>query len=65
MNDDTLETRESFRPPSEVVRNYRRGLEMHEKGMTGDGIESSTIRTASRIVNGGSVSEQWVRKANR
>ena len=65
MTDDTLETRESFRPPSEVVRNYRRGLEMHEKGMTGDGIESSTIRTASRIVNGGSVSEEWVRKANR
>jgi len=65
MNDDTLEKRQSFRPPSEVVRNYRRGLEMHEKGMTGDGIESSTIRTASRIVSGGSVSEEWVRKANR
>lgn len=65
MTDDTLETRESFRPPSEVIRNYRRGLEMHEKGMTGDGIEPATIRTASRIVNGGSVSEEWVRKANR
>lgn len=65
MTDDTLETRKSFRPPPGVVRNYRRGLEMHEKGMTGDGIEPSTIRTASRIVSGGSVSEEWVRKANR
>jgi len=38
---------------------------MHDEGLTGDGIQPATIRTATRIVNGGSVSDEWVRKANR
>lgn len=65
MEQKSAEHKQSFKPPADVVSNYRKGLEMHEEGLTGDGIQPATIRTATRIVNGGSVSDQWVRKANR
>jgi len=65
MEQKSAEQKQSFKPPADVVSNYRKGLEMHEEGLTGDGIEPATIRTATRIVNGGSVSDEWVRKANR
>lgn len=65
MEQKATETKASFKPPEGVVNNYKRGLKMHEDGLTGDGIEPATIRTASRIASGGSVSEAWIRKANR
>lgn len=65
MEQKSLEAKQSFKPPRDVVNNYRRGLEMHEEGLTGDGIEAGTIRMARKIVDGGSVSDDWVRKANR
>jgi len=65
MEQKSLEVKKSFKPPSDVVSNYRRGLEMHAEGLTGDGMEATTIRMARKIVGGGSVSEEWVRKANR
>ncbi len=65
MEQKSAEQKQSFKPPADVVSNYRKGLEMHEEGLTGDGIQPTTIRTATRIVNGGSVSDEWVRKANR
>lgn len=61
----SFEFKETFKPPQSVINNYKRGLKMHEDGLTGDGIEATTIRKAREIVNGASVSEQWVRKANR
>jgi hypothetical protein len=55
----------SMTPPDAVRRNYRRGLQMHEDGQTGDGIEPVTIRMARKLADGGAVSEEWARKANR
>lgn len=61
----SLEWKQSFKPTDAMVSNYKRGLKMHEDGLTGDGIEAGTIRMARKIAGGGSVSEEWVRKANR
>lgn len=65
MEAKSFDYKASFKPTDAMVRNYRRGLEMHDEGLTGDGIEPATIRMARKIVGGGSVSEEWVRKANR
>lgn len=65
MESKSLEMKQTFKPTDQMVRNYRRGLEMHKEGLTGDGIEAGTIRMATKIAGGGSVSEDWVRKANR
>lgn len=55
----------SLKPPKTVRSNYKRGLELHEEGKTGDGIESGTIKVARDIVAGEAVTESWARKANR
>lgn len=55
----------SLKPPQTVRNNYKRGLELHEEGKTGSGIEAGTIRVAKQIVAGEAVTEDWVRKANR
>lgn len=54
-----------FKPTSEVVSAYKRGLKLHEAGNTGDGLESATVAQARKIAEGGSVTEEWARKANR
>ena len=60
-----MELKASYKPTDGMVSNYKRGLEMHAEGLTGDGIEAATIRMARKIAGGGSVSEDWIRKANR
>lgn len=55
----------SLTPPQAVVNNYKRGLELHEQGKTGDGIERGTIKVARDIAAGEAVTEPWVAKANR
>lgn len=65
MEQKSLEVKQTFKPTDQMVSNYRRGLKMHAEGLTGDGIEAATIRMATKIVGGGSVSGEWVRKANR
>ena len=61
-----LETKaDSYKPTQTMRNNYRRGLEKHEEGLSGDGIEQGTIRVARDIVAGESVTAEWVRKANR
>lgn len=54
-----------LKPTAAVRSNYARGLKLHEEGKTGPGIEAGTIKVARDIVGGGSVTEEWVRKANR
>jgi HK97 family phage portal protein len=56
---------DTFAPTDAMRRNYRRGLEKHEDGLSGDGIEPGTIRVARDIAGGESVTAAWVRKANR
>ena len=64
--DKEPETNEvSLKPPQSVRNNYKRGLELHEEGKTGKGIEAGTIKVARDIVAGEAVTEEWVRKANR
>lgn len=54
-----------MRPPERARRAYRNGLERHENGETGDGIEAITIRMARRFASGGPTTEDWARKGNR
>lgn len=54
-----------LKPPKAVRDNYAKGLELHEEGKTGDGIEPGTIKVAKDIVSGEAVTEDWVGKANR
>ena len=56
---------DTFKPTQAMRNNCRRGLEKHEEGLSGDGIEAGTIRVARDIAGGGSVTADWVRKANR
>lgn len=56
---------DTFKPTQTMRNNYRRGLEKHEEGLSGDGIEAGTIRVARDIAAGESVTAAWVRKANR
>ncbi len=51
--------------PQSVRNNYKRGLKMHEDGLTGEGIEEGTIRVAKDIAAGEAVTREWVGKANR
>jgi len=54
-----------FKPPEGVRKAYRNGLERHENGETGDGLEQSTVRQARKFAGGGAASPEWARKGNR
>lgn len=54
-----------FKPPKGVQQAYENGLQRHEDGETGDGIEESTIRQARRFARGEPTSPEWARKGNR
>ncbi len=54
-----------FTAPETVKNNYRRGLEKHEEGLSGDGLESGTVEIAKDIVAGESITPEWARKGNR
>ena len=55
----------NFKPPDGVRKAYRRGLELHEEGKSGDGLEASTIAMARKLAAGEEVSPEWARKGNR
>jgi hypothetical protein len=50
-------------PPVAVRRAFKKGLDMHDKGQTGNGIEPATIKEARDIVAGKAVSAGKVNKA--
>lgn len=54
-----------FTAPETVKNNYKRGLEKHEEGLSGDGLESGTVEVAKDIVAGESITPEWARKGNR
>lgn len=54
-----------FKPPQGVRDAYRRGLELHEEGKTGSGLEPSTVSMARKLAAGENVSPEWARKGNR
>lgn len=55
----------SFRPPDGVRSALRRGLALHEAGVTGAGLQPDTVAWARRMAAGGSASPEKVRKMNR
>lgn len=54
-----------FSPPDGVRAAYRNGLQRHENGETGDGMEPATIAQARRFADGEPASPEWARKGNR
>lgn len=54
-----------FTPPQGVRSAMRRGLALHEKGLSGSGIQPDTVAWARRIVGGAKVSPDKARKMNR
>lgn len=55
----------SFSPPQGVRSAARRGLALHEKGLSGDGLESATVAWARKYANGQPVSPERARMGNR
>lgn len=54
-----------FSPPDGVKSAARRGLELHEKGLSGGGLEPATVAWARKYVNGDNVSPERARMGNR
>lgn len=51
--------------PTEAMQDAaRRGLEMHEEGKSGDGLEGATVREAQSMAQGEALTEAKVRKGN-
>lgn len=55
----------NFSPPDGVKSAARRGLELHEKGLSGSGLEAATVAWARKYVSGDSVSPERARMGNR
>jgi len=51
-------------PPEYMQDAARRGLQMHEDGKGGDGLEGATVREAQRMAEGEPLTEAKVRKGN-
>lgn len=54
-----------FSPPAGVKSAAKRGLALHEKGLSGSGLEPATVAWARKYVNGQSVSPERARMGNR
>jgi hypothetical protein len=54
-----------FSPPEGVTSAAKRGLELHEKGLSGSGLESATVLWARKYASGESVSPARARMGNR
>lgn len=55
----------NFSPPDGVKSAARRGLELHEKGLSGGGLEPATVAWARKYVSGDPVSPERARMGNR
>lgn len=54
-----------FSPPAGVKAAAKRGLALHEKGLSGDGLESATVLWARKYTQGKPVSPERARMGNR
>lgn len=50
--------------PYYVISALKKGLELHSKGLSGDGLRPSTVSAARRAVNTGSWSDEKIKKAS-
>lgn len=55
----------NFSPPAGVKSAARRGLALHEKGLSGNGLESATVLWARKYTKGQAVSPSRARMGNR
>ena len=55
----------SFSPPQGVKSAAKRGLALHEKGLSGNGLESATVAWARKYTQGQPVSPERARMGNR
>jgi uncharacterized coiled-coil protein SlyX len=55
----------NFSPPEGVRSAARRGLALHEKGLSGDGLEPATVLWARKYAEGQAVSPERARMGNR
>jgi len=55
----------SFSPPAGVKSAAKRGLALHEEGLSGGGLEPATVGWARKYVSGDSVSPERARMGNR
>ena len=62
---DDMEVKAKVSAPQSVRNNFRRGLELHEEGLSGSGLEPATVAMARNIAGGGTIGEAQIRKGNR
>jgi len=62
---DDVEVKAKVSAPQSVRNNFRRGLELHEEGLSGSGLEPATVAMARNIAGGGTIGEAQIRKGNR
>jgi hypothetical protein len=55
----------NFSPPAGVRSAAKRGIALHEKGLSGNGLEPATVAWARKYVSGESVSPERARMGNR
>ena len=54
----------SLRPTAGMASAARRGLELHEKGLSGDGLKPETVARANRLSRREEMNPDWVREMN-
>ncbi len=55
----------NFTPPAGVRAALRRGLDLHDQGMSGDGLQPDTVAWARRLADGGAATPEKARKMAR
>jgi len=50
--------------PYYIISALKKGLELHRKGLSGDGLRPETVSAATRAVNSGSWSDEKIKKAS-
>lgn len=62
--EDDDERAVSMRPTAGMASAARRGLELHEKGLSGDGLKPETVARANRLARREEMNEDWIREMN-
>ena len=61
MEDDREQRQVDLTPPAYMRASARRGLQWHEEGFSGDGLQPQTVREARAMADGSVTADKWVR----
>jgi HK97 family phage prohead protease len=61
MEDDREQRQVDLTPPAYMRASARRGLQWHEEGFSGDGLQPQTVREARAMSEGSVTADKWVR----